>query len=82
MLLVDIYKIPIGISLAVVAGILTLSIAVSLFVKPGSLGSSGFQFSFTGLAGGSNKFWIWFAIVGVVLAAVVLVQAAFPIPIF
>ena len=82
MLLVDIYKIPIGISLAVVAGILTLSIAVSLFVKPGSLGSSGFQFSFTGLSGGSNKFWIWFAIVGVVLAAVVLVQAAFPIPIF
>jgi tellurite resistance protein TerC len=82
MLLVDIYKIPIGISLAVVAGILTLSIVASLFVKPGSPGSSGFQFSFTGLSAGSNKFWIWFAIIGVVLAAVVLVQAAFPIPIF
>src|ERR687887_515513 len=36
MLLVDIYKIPIGISLAVVAGILTLSIVASLFLQPGS----------------------------------------------
>jgi tellurite resistance protein TerC len=82
MLLVDIYKIPIGISLAVVAGILTLSIVASLFLQPGSLGSSGFQFSFTGSSAGSNKFWIWVAIIGVVLAAVVLVQAAFPITIF
>lgn len=82
MLLVDIYKIPIGISLAVVAGILTLSIVASLFVQPESRGSSGFQFSFPGPSAGSNKFWIWVAIIGVVLAAVVLVQAAFPITIF
>jgi tellurite resistance protein TerC len=82
MLLVDIYKIPIGISLAVVAGILTLSIVASLFVQPESRGSSGFQFFFPGPSAGSNKFWIWVAIIGVVLAAVVLVQAAFPITIF
>jgi tellurite resistance protein TerC len=77
MLLVDIYKIPIGISLAVVAGILTLSIVASLLVQPGTRGSGGLRFSFAGWSAGSNKFWIWFAIIGVVLAAVVLVQAAF-----
>jgi hypothetical protein len=81
MLLVDIYKIPIGISLAVVAGILTLSIVASLFVQPESRGLSGFQFSFSGPSAWSNKFWIWLAIVGMVLAAVVFVQAAFPITI-
>jgi len=79
MMLVDIYKIPIGISLAVVTGILTLSIAASLFAQPGSRGFSGFQFAFTGSSARSNKFWIWLAIIGMVLAAVVLVQAAFPI---
>jgi hypothetical protein len=82
MLLVDIYKIPIGISLAVVAGILTLSIVASLFVQPESRGPTGFQFSFSGPSAWSHKFWIWLAIVGMVLAAVVLVQAAFPITIF
>jgi len=82
MLLVDIYKIPIGISLAVVAGILTLSIVASLFVRPESRGPTGFQFSFSGPSAWSHKFWIWLAIVGMVLAAVVLVQAAFPITIF
>jgi len=82
MLLVDIYKIPIGISLAVVAGILTLSIVASLCVQPESRGSDRFQFSFRGLSPASNKLWIWLAIIGVVLAAVVLVQAAFPLTIF
>ena len=82
MLLVDIYKIPIGISLTVVAGILTLSIVASLFLQPGSRSSSSLQFSFSGWSVGYNKFWIWFAIIGMVLAAVVLGQAAFPITIF
>jgi len=79
MLLVDIYKIPIGISLAVVAGILTLAIVASLLVSPGKLGSDGLRFSFNGWSGGSHKFWIWFAIIGAVLAVVVFVQAAFPL---
>jgi tellurite resistance protein TerC len=82
MLLVDIYKIPIGVSLAVVAGILALSIVASLLVQPGGRGFSRFQFAFTGSSAGSNKFWIWLAITSVVLAAVVLVQAAFPITFF
>src|SRR5215831_12375478 len=82
MMLVDIYKIPIGISLAVVAGILALSIVASLFVQAESRGSSAFQFSFAGSFAKSNRFWIWLAIIGVVLAAVVLVQAASPITIF
>ena len=82
MLLVDIYKIPIGTSLAVVAGILALSIVASLCVQPESRSFDGFQFSFTGLSAASSKLWIWLAIIGVVLAAVVLVQAAFPITIF
>ena len=34
MLLVDVYKVPIGASLAVIAGILGLSIAISLFLEP------------------------------------------------
>jgi tellurite resistance protein TerC len=82
MLLVDIYKIPIGISLAVVAGILTLSIVASLCAQPGSWVSNRFQFSFAGSSTGSNKFRMWLAMIGVVLAAVVLVQAAFPLRIF
>jgi tellurite resistance protein TerC len=34
MLLADIYKIPIGLSLAVVAGILAISIVASLLARP------------------------------------------------
>jgi tellurite resistance protein TerC len=79
MLLVDIYKIPIGISLAVVAGILTFAIVASLLVAPGKPGSHGLRFSFSGWSARSNKFWIWFAIIGAVLAVVVFVQAAFPL---
>ena len=79
MLLVDIYKIPIGISLAVVAGILTFAIVASLLVSPGKLGSDGLRFSFNGWSSESHKFWIWFAIIGAVLAVVVFVQAAFPL---
>ncbi len=50
MMLVDIYKIPIGVSLGVVAGILAVSIAVSLLAQPKTHGVSvwwlGFGFSF------------------------------------
>ena len=79
MMLVDIYKIPIGISLAVVAGILALSVVASLFVQAESPRFNWLQSGFTGSSARSNKFWIWLAIIGMVLAAVVLVQAAFPI---
>jgi tellurite resistance protein TerC len=79
MMLVDIYKIPIGISLAVVAGILALSVVASLFVQAESPRFSWLQSDFTGSSVSFNKFWIWLAIIGMVLAAVVLVQAAFPI---
>jgi len=79
MMLVDIYKIPIGISLAVVAGILTLSIVASLFAQAESPRFSWLQSAFTGSSVSFNKLWIWLAIIGMVLAAVVLVQAAFPI---
>jgi len=34
MLLADIYKIPIGLSLAVVAGVLAISIVASLLARP------------------------------------------------
>src|SRR5438034_10145360 len=46
MLLVDLYKIPIGISLAVVAGILACSIVASVLVPPGKLDFGGLRFSF------------------------------------
>jgi len=50
MMLVDVYKIPIGVSLGVVAGILAVSIAVSLLAQPKTHGISvwglGFGFSF------------------------------------
>ncbi len=50
MMLVDVYKIPIGVSLGVVAGILTVSIVVSLLARPKTHGASvwgpGFGFSF------------------------------------
>ena len=78
MLLVDLYKIPIGISLAVVAGILACAIVASVLVPPGKLDSGGSRFSLSGWSAPSNKFWMWVAIVGAVLAAVVFVQAAFP----
>jgi hypothetical protein len=60
-------------------GILAFSVAASVCVQPGVWGSNGLQFSFTGSFAGSKKFRIWLAMIGVVLAAVVLVQAAFPI---
>jgi tellurite resistance protein TerC len=56
MLLVDVYKIPIGVSLGVVAGILTVSIAVSLLAQPKAHGVSvsgpGSGFSFM-----KGRFW-------------------------
>lgn len=56
MMLVDVYKIPIGVSLGVVAGILTVSIAVSLLVQPKAHGvpvsGPGLGFSFM-----KRRFW-------------------------
>ncbi len=79
MLLVDIYKIPIGASLGVVAGILALSIVASLAVRSGVTDSwRAFRFSFNTSSAGSNQFWIWFAIVGAVLAIIMSVQPGFP----
>ena len=56
MMLVDVYKIPIGASLGVVAGILAVSIAVSLLAHPKAHGVSvwglGFGFSFM-----KRRFW-------------------------
>jgi len=78
MLLVDIYKIPIGLSLAVVAGTLILSIVASLLLKPKMPGSVGVRFSFRTLLAGSNTFWLWFAIICAVIVAVVFVQPGFP----
>jgi tellurite resistance protein TerC len=82
MILSDIYKIPIGISLAVVAGILALSVIASLCASPARPDSSASRFPFLGFSLRSNRFWIWFAITGAVLAAVVFVQAALPRQIF
>jgi hypothetical protein len=79
MLLVDIYKIPIGASLGVVVGILALSIGASLAVRPGVTDSwRAFRFSFNTSSAGTNQFWIWFAIVGAVLAIIMSVQPGFP----
>jgi hypothetical protein len=79
MLLVDIYKIPIGASLGVVVGILALSIVASLAVRPGVTDSwRAFRFSFNTSSAGTNQFWIWFAIVGAVLAIIMSVQPGFP----
>ena len=57
MLLVDIYKIPIGVSLGVVAGILTLSIVASLLVQPRGVRVpvSGRAFRFSLRKGGDKK---------------------------
>jgi tellurite resistance protein TerC len=88
MILADVYKIPIGLSLAVVAGILTISIVASLMARPRvSLAERGYwSFLRKGtnqnrrgvLSAGSNKFWIWVAIIGGVLATVAFVQPGFP----
>ena len=84
MLLVDIYKIPIGVSLGVVAGILTLSIAASLLVRPRKgelpvpglgLGKAGNKKPRRMLSAGPNRVWIWVAIIGAVLAIVIFAQA-------
>src|SRR6266436_1111439 len=83
MLLVDIYKIPIGASLGVVVGILALSIVASLAVRSGVTDSwRAFRFSFNTSSAGSNQFWIWFAIVGAVLAIIMSVQPGFPLTAF
>jgi tellurite resistance protein TerC len=66
MLLVDIYKIPIGVSLSVVAGILTVSIVASLLAGRGGLRRM--------VSAGSNSTWVWFAIICAVLAVVIFIQ--------
>jgi tellurite resistance protein TerC len=57
MLLVDIYKIPIGVSLVVVAGILALSIAASLLVQWRGVGVpvSGLGLRFCSRKGGRKE---------------------------
>ncbi len=76
MLLVDVYKISIGVSLAVVAGILVLSIAASLLVRPKASSSGRGLGLFLSLSSPvPNSFWIWFAIIGAVLAVVAFVQS-------
>ncbi len=88
MLLVDIYKIPIGLSLGVVAGILTLSVVASLLFQPRDVSvpvpGPGSRFSLKKggnkkrrnvISAGSNKVWIWVAIIGAVLAIVIFAQA-------
>ena len=88
MLLVDIYKIPIGVSLGVVAGILTLSVVVSLLVQAKgvsaavselrlrfSLRKAGNKKPRRMLSAGPNRVWIWVAIIGAVLAIVIFAQA-------
>jgi TerC family integral membrane protein len=79
MLLVDIYKIPIGVSLAIVIAILTLSIVASLLSRSAALSGYGLRFSSSMLSACSGKFWIWFVIIGAVLATVVFVQPGFPL---
>ena len=88
MILADIYKIPIGLSLAVVAGILTFSVAASLLAHPSASLAEPNYWSFLrkgtnqkkrgALSAGSNKFWIWVAMIGAVLATVAIVQSGFP----
>jgi tellurite resistance protein TerC len=84
MLLVDIYKIPIGVSLGVVAGILAISIAASLLVRrrKGELPVSGLGVGKVGNekprrvpSTASSRVWIWVAIIGAVLAIVIFAQA-------
>lgn len=85
MMIVDLYKIPIGVSLGVVAGILALSILASLLSKPKSvavpasgsgLGSGprnrrGMR-AYGALSAASNKVWIFFAVIVAVLTIVTL----------
>jgi tellurite resistance protein TerC len=77
MLLVDIYKIPIGASLSVIAGTLTLAVVSSVLLKPTDPGSGGVPFSFQLSPAASNKFWLWFAIICAAIGTVVFVQPEF-----
>ncbi len=77
MLVADIYRIPIGVSLAIVIAILTLAVAASLLSRSVALSGHGPRFPLSLLSAGSSKFWIWFAIICGVLATVVFVQAGF-----
>lgn len=83
MLLVDFYKIPIGVSLGVVAGILAVSIVASLMFKPKIAGSSVSELDFdSALSRWMSRgllrcnphlrtmFWVWLAIVLATLAIV------------
>jgi TerC family integral membrane protein len=74
MILSDVYKIPIGASLGVVAVILAVAILASLLTQR-RLPVLHFL---NMLAAGSNRFWIWFTIIGAILAVVVFVHPGFP----
>ena len=83
MMIVDLYKIPIGVSLGVVAGILALSIFASLIAQrktvaipasgldPGLGLRDGLGMSLNrGPSRRQNKVWIWLAVIVAVLAIV------------
>ena len=85
MMIVDLYKIPIGVSLGVVAGILALSIFASLIAQrktlaipasgldPGLGLRDGLGMSLNrGPSRRQNKVWIWFAVIIAVLVIVKL----------
>ena len=85
MMLVDFYKIPIGLSLGVVAGILALSILASLMFKPKIAASSAAELDFSfGVSKWVSwafvrcnphpriRVWVWFTIVLAALGVVKL----------
>ena len=84
MMIVDLYKIPIGVSLGLVTGILALSILASLIAQRKTLAIPASGLDPVGLRDGlgmslnrgpsrrQNKVWIWVAVVVAVLAIVTL----------
>jgi len=82
MMIVDLYKIPIGVSLGLVTGILALSILASLIAQRKTLAIPASGLDPVGLRDGlgmslnrgpsrrQNKVWIWVAVVVAVLAIV------------
>jgi len=82
MMIVDLYKIPVGVSLGLVAGILGLSILASLIAQRKTLAIPASGLDPVGLRDGlgtsltrgpsrlQNKVWIWVAVVIAVLAIV------------
>jgi len=79
MILGDVYKIPIGVSLGAVAGILAVAILASLSAQIKVPGSERTVLnSLNVLASEPKRFWIWFTIITAVLVLVVFVHPGFP----